>query len=287
MKSRLIFGCGYVGRRVADEWRAAGDRVTVATRSPARADELARAGFQPLIQDLAERWTLSELPAVDTVLFAVGFDRSADHAMRSVYVDGLEKVLGQLSGKPRFVYVSTTGVYGDSDGDWMDEDSICRPTREGGRLSLEAERLIQSRLPADRFVILRSAGIYGPDRVPNLTALRNNDEIRVAPDSWLNLIHVDDLVSAIRIAADSITKSSVYNVSDGSPVLRRDYYGYLGARFGFPSPWFAASLEGAPERQRNPSSKRIANRRILADLNLELSYPSYREGIDASVDFET
>ena len=90
---KLIVGCGYLGRRVARAWLAEGDRVFALTRSPANAVELQGMGITPVIGDICHPDSLTELPAVHTVLFAVGYDRSSGKSQREVYVDGLKSVL--------------------------------------------------------------------------------------------------------------------------------------------------------------------------------------------------
>src|SRR5437899_3190135 len=96
-RSRLIIGCGYVGRRVARRWLAAGDVVHALTRSPERAEEFRRAGLVPLVGDVTVPTTLGEFPEVDTLLYAVGLDRQSGHSQRDVYVGGLANVLPRVA----------------------------------------------------------------------------------------------------------------------------------------------------------------------------------------------
>ena len=143
---KIIFGCGYLGRRVADRWRDAGARVSVVTRDAARAERLAEAGLEPLVADVTQPETLRSLGDVSTALFAVGYDRTSPHSIEQVYVDGLAHVLEALpSSTERFIYVSSTGVYGPADDDWVDESTPCLPTRAGGRACLKAGTAIASR----------------------------------------------------------------------------------------------------------------------------------------------
>ncbi len=133
--SKLIFGCGYLGLRVARRWRAAGETaVHVVTRSAERAATLSAEGFIPQVADVTQPETLRDLPAADTVLFAVGYDRASGRSIEQVYVDGFKHVLEALpADRGRLIYVSTTGVYGDCDGEQVDEDSACRPLRPAAR----------------------------------------------------------------------------------------------------------------------------------------------------------
>ena len=111
MAVRLIVGCGYLGQRVAALWQKDSSPLYATTRS----SSFALPGVQPILCDVLNP---PQLPEVDTVLYAVGFDRSSGASMRSVYVDGLAKVLARLPRPQRFIYVSSSSVYGQSGGEW-------------------------------------------------------------------------------------------------------------------------------------------------------------------------
>lgn len=270
----LILGCGYLGRRVAARWLAAGRRVVALTRQ--NSVPLAAIGVEPLVGDVLNGPRLPRFPEASTVLYAVGLDRAAGKSMRDVYVGGLANVLGTLSPCDRFVYVSSTSVYGQADGDWVDEVSPAEPVEESGRVVLEAERLLRARRPDA--ILLRFGGIYGPDRL-----LRRNTQLRSAepmtgdPDRWLNLVHVDDGVEAV-LAADSRGKAGeTYNVVDDEPVPRRTLYELLAELLGAPAPRF---VEGPEPRQAN---RRVSNAKAKAALGWRPRYPSYRAGLPAAL----
>src|SRR5438067_673076 len=126
MSAKLIIGCGYLGRRVAALWRDAGLRVLATTRSTQRADDLRALGVEPIVCDVTRPETLTALPrSVDAVVHCVGFDRAAGPSMRTVYVDGLGNVLHALAGwTGRFVHVSSTSVYGQTNGEEVTEDAV-------------------------------------------------------------------------------------------------------------------------------------------------------------------
>lgn len=285
MSDKLLFGCGYVGRRVAERWRDQGDRVTVVTRSAERAAALRADGFDAIVADLVEPLVPGSLPPAASVLFAVGFDRSAGRTIHEVYVEGLRHVLDALAARPaKFLYLSSTGVYGDTDGQWVDEDSPCRPTREGGRACLAAEELLWSHpLAGPAAVILRLAGIYGPGRVPRRDVLRAGEPIPAAPEGWLNLIHVEDAVEAALAAEARADTPRRYVVSDGNPGRRREYYAEMARLCGAPAPRFVDPAEGTAKAARAGADKRVSNRRLLGELGVRLRYPSYREGLAAIV----
>src|SRR5436190_20067927 len=160
---KLVIGCGYLGQRVAALWRAQGQRVFAAPRSAGRAAAMRAAGLEPILCDVLDRGSLQALPAVTSVFHGIARDRSAGHSMREVYVDGLANVLSALRLCDRFLFVSSTSVYGQTNGEEVDETAATEPLEESGQIVLEAERLLRSRLP--QAIILRFAGIYGPGRL--------------------------------------------------------------------------------------------------------------------------
>jgi nucleoside-diphosphate-sugar epimerase len=279
---KLIFGCGYLGNRVADAWLAQGEQVLAVTRSSARAREFASRGIQPIVGDITETIDLRDADAVDTVLFAVGFDRRGRKDIREVYVGGLRNVLGDLPDSvTRFIYISSTGVYGQTDGEWVDEDSSCEPQRAGGRACLAAEELLQSHPIGARTVILRLAGIYGPGRLPKMQDIREGKPIDSPASGYLNLIHVDDAVSVILSTEQLVEPPERMLVSDGKPVLRGDFYRELASLSGSPEPRFAVPAESEATAGRHSTDKQISNRRLQEQLAMTLRYPNYREGLAA------
>ncbi len=282
--SKLIFGCGYLGRRVARKWRDAGDEVFVVTRSSSRAAELERDGYRPIVADVIRAASLVNIPVVETVLYAVGHDRDAGASMHDVYVEGLRSVLDALSEAiGKLLYISTTGVYGQSNGDWVDEDSPCEPRREAGRAFVEAEQVLTSHRLASRAVILRLAGLYGSGRIPNAADIRAKRPVASMQDAFLNLIHVDDAVTIVLAAERRAVAPRVYAVSDGHPVKRRAYYEELARLLDALPVRFTAPPADSPTGMRAGSDKRVKNARMLAELGVSLRYPSYREGLAAIV----
>ena len=277
---KLVVGCGYLGRRVAERWRAEGHRVFATTRRPERAAELRAAGLEPVVCDVLAPDSLRALPDAGAVVYCVGLDRSAGAPMRTVYVDGLANVLTELArpdrrGPPRFVYVSSTVVYGQADGSEVDETAATEPAEESGQVVLAAERLLRERLPSA--VVLRFAGIYGPGRLIRAQALQRGEPIPGDADKWLNLIHVADGAAAAVAAAEHGRPGAVYNVCDDRPVRRHDFYALLARLLGASPPRFAAPLlpEGA--------NRRVVNHRLREELGVALRYPSYEQGLPASL----
>jgi len=279
---KLIFGCGYLGRRVASRWLRAGHAVAVVTRSAERARQFAGDGLEPIVADVTQPDSLGGLPAADSVLFAVGYDRRAEPSLREVYVEGLASVLDRLPAPPRrFIYISSTGVYGQTAGEWVDEDSPTEPNREGGRACLDAEQRLTAHAAAPNAVILRLAGIYGPGRIPRQREIRAGRAIDAPSGGYLNLIHVEDAADIV-VAADKAERvAPLLTVSDGRPVVRADYYRRLAELLGAPPPNFIDAEHDSHARRRAETNKRVRNARLMQQIGPALKYPSYREGLAA------
>ena len=260
-----------------------GDLVYVLTRSHERAEKLRSHGLVPLVGDVTRPRTVPPLPVVDTLLWAVGYDRNTGLDIHEVYVDGVRNLLEVLPEEVgRCVYISSTGVFGQTNGEWVDESSPCRPRRAGGAACLRAERLWLNSHWSDRLVILRLAGIYGPQRLPRMRQMRAAQPLNASPDEMLNLIHVDDAADVVeRVAEASLDLPRTFLVADTQPVPRREFYQELAGRFGTPPPTFDPSAADAPRGGRSGGHKRVSSRRLREELGVELRYPSYREGLAA------
>ena len=281
---KLVVGCGYLGRRVAERWRQAGHEVFAVTRSPERAVDFAREGLQPILADVLRLDSLAELPAAATVLYAVGYDRSQNLSIEEVYLRGLVNVLNALpAGAGRVIYVSSTGVYGDAGGGWIDERTPCHPDRAGGRACLAAEQALLAHPRGKDAVILRMAGIYGPGRIPRRESLEQGVPIPAPATGWLNLIHVDDAARVVLAADKAAPPGSLYLVSDGTPIAHREYYTELARLLEAPSPQFDSPLATLPSAVRSTSDKRVNNARVMHELGVQLAYPSFREGLASIV----
>ncbi len=282
--NRLIFGCGYLGFRVAKRWLETGDTVYSVTRNASRADDLNALGFIPIIADITDPETLADLPEADTVLFAVGMDRTTYSDIRSVYIEGLRNVLNHLPASiTQFIYISSTGVYGDFGGQWINETSPTEPVREGGKACLEAERLLMASRLGQHSTILRFAGIYGPDRVPTRQLIESKQWKKLADQGYLNLIHVDDGARIIEEISNQPPSGETFIVSDGRPPLRRDYYQFIAHHFGLPDiPWEPS--EATPENSRAGSNKRASNQKLVEQLDVKFKLRDYRAGLAQALD---
>lgn len=286
MAAKLVLGCGYLGRRVADAWKTAGHDVSAVTRSAERAATLAGAGLNPVVADLTRE--TPEFPPVDSAIFAVSWDRNSGTTPRQVYLEGLQRAVDGLtktSPKLRtFVFVSTTGVYGDGEGGEVDESTACRPTRESGQAYVEAERFLADSPLGDRAIVLRLAGIYGPGRIPLLNELQRQEPLAVREEASLNLIHVDDAVTTILACEERAPRPSLYCVADGHPVRRGEWYRAVASAFGLPEPVFG---QPAADGGRRGGDKLVRNDKLRREIDPPFRYPSYREGLAAEASRST
>ena len=288
-ESALIAGCGYVGGRVAATWLARGMRVCAITRSEAKAKELASPGIVPILFDLAQTTHMPELPDVDVVLWSVGFERTSGASRQAIWIDGLQRLLHALPARTearRILYTSSTSVYGDGDGQDVDEHTLPIPTSEGGFACLAAEQLLQefARQSSACVSILRLAGIYGPNRLLRRTAdLHANVPIMSPPDEWLNLIHVDDAVTAIDAISRMSSPPSLINIVAGQSVTRREYYATLAKLVDALPPRFA---EPTAESTSQPQRRRGGNRRVVSgvreSLQIPFKYDSIMDGLKSA-----
>jgi nucleoside-diphosphate-sugar epimerase len=270
----LIVGCGYLGRRVAAIWRAAGVEVTALTRSHENANALAKQGIDPVIGDVLLPQTLQALPAADVALYAVGYDRRSAAPKRDVCVHGATNVLVEIGARVRrLIYISSTSVYGQDAGEWTDETSETCPGAEDGRIALAAEEAIRQLRPGS-VSVLRLSGIYGPGRLlRRVESVRTGEPIAANPDGFLNLIHVEDAAQIIAHLAQQKGVHSTYLVTDDQPVRRRDYYCLLAHLVGAGEPVFEFDSKGAG------LNKRCSNARLKSEPGISLRFPTIATGL--------
>ena len=282
MTSGLIIGCGYLGGRVAAHWRETIREVFALTRSKETATQFSQHGWNPIIGDITKPESIAPFPEVDTVLLSVGFDRRAGYDIQTAFVGGIKNTIAKLpSTISRLIYISSTGVYSQSNGEWVDEESICEPQRPGGVACLEAERFLQQSEFSDRLVILRLAGIYGPERIPRIASIQKGEPINSPRRGYINLIHVDDAVQAVVAASQYEGMPAMFVIGDDEPVIRSDYFGFVAEKLNAPPVSFTEPEVDSHVVSRAMADKRIRNSRMRMELGFDLKYPTYREGITA------
>ncbi len=248
----LILGCGYVGLPLAAELARRGQVVFGVRRTATTDHELRVAGVEPWVADVTDPASLSRLPApFDWVVNCVSATGGGAADYRRVYLDGTRHVLDWLAASPpqRFVYTSSTGVYGQRDGAAVTETSATSPGTPTGDVLVETEQrlLREGRDHGFPAVILRVAGIYGPGRGYWLRQFLAG-EARIEGDGGrvLNMIHRDDVVGAILAALEHGRPGEIYNAVDDAPVTQRELFAWLASTLDKPLPPHKPCSVGVP-----------------------------------------
>ncbi len=276
----LIAGCGYVGTELGLRLAAERHVVWGLRRKPSGLPEPIR----PVEADLSVPGSLGEVPAdLDFVVYAVAPAGPDDLLYKAALVDGLRNLLGALRERgahpSRVVLVSTTGVYGQQNGEWVDENTPEQPADYRGERALEGERLLRE--SAYPYSIVRFGGIYGPRRTGLLERVRTGRAVyREDPPRYTNRIHLADCVGVLRQVLALPDPASLYLGVDSEPVEERTVMTWLAGALGAPPPRAAASGE-ADDGPR--SNKRCRNERLVAS-GYALVYPSFREGYRALIE---
>ena len=270
----LLIGCGDLGQRAAQRFLARGDAVHALRRNPPATEA---GGIQWLQGDITRPETLGNLPQGVTRLVHLPSPGARDpQAYRGVFVDGLANVLKALdqSALKRIVFVSSSAVYGEHHGEWVDESTPPAPQGFNGQVLLEAEAALAAQPVSS--TALRLAGLYGPGRLQLIERLRSGAAgAPVQPEHWANRIHIDDAAAAVVHLALLPEVAPVYIGCDDTPLPLHVLYAELAALIGAPAPREAP----APV---NVGSKKLSNARLRAS-GLTLQWPDSRKGYAALV----
>jgi nucleoside-diphosphate-sugar epimerase len=261
----LIAGCGDVGNALATRLLAEGAEVWGVRR---RVDALAP-GITPWRIDLLDAPEPNAVPAAfDYVFYTASADRRDEAAYRTIYVDALRNLLTVLrdAGAPlrRIFFTSSTAVYGQSKGEWVDEESPTQPSGFNGRVLLEAEALIED--APELGVNVRLSGIYGPGRTRLVRKVWDGEA--VASLGWTNRIHVDDCAAVLHHLMRVDHPQSLYLGSDDEPATTAEVVTWMSQELGVKPP---------PRGDSARLNKRCRNAR-LRETGFELQFPSFREG---------
>jgi len=278
MPTLLIIGFGDVARRalpkLAGHWR-----LLAAVRRPEQAVAARALGVTPLLVDLDRPALLSRLAGLaDALLYTAP---PPDSGVRDLRLRHTLAALAKAGSIPqRVVYISTSGVYGDTGGGWVDETHPCRPTSDRARRRYDAERTLRgfAARHGSSVTVLRAPGIYAAERLPLARLTSGTPSISAAEDSISNHIHADDLATLCVAALRRRGGVRVYNACDATPLPVGDWFDKLADATGLPRP---KRLPRDEVRQRvSPAlwsflseSRRLSNRR-LAELKVRLAYPS-------------
>jgi len=284
----LIVGCGYVGLPLGAELVKQGHEVFGLRRGLGGGADFKSAGIKPLAADITKAEQLAQLPGgYDWVVNCVSASGGGEEEYREVYLQGTRNLIEWLGAAPpkKFVYTSSTSVYGQNDGSLVKENSSTEPAVETGKILVETERVLLAAARERKFpaVILRLAGIYGPDRGHWLKLyMKNEARIEGNGARILNMIHRDDVVGAIIAALKNGRAGEVYNAVDDEPVSQLGFFQWLSGPLGKELP------PSAPEdveavRKRGVTNKKVSNRRLKMELGYQFKYPTFRQGYTAEL----
>jgi len=296
----LVIGAGYLGKVVCRIASDAGHQVFAARRSqPSREESSAMPLVHWHVMDVLDPVQVREVIGVlagvariDAVIYCVSAGAGSVEAYHDAYRHGVTNVLAALDSVfgspvqksdvalPRFIFVSSTGVYPEDEGQWLDEfhqiDPDLLPAAQ--RAILEGEALVTAR---DGAVVARLSGIYGPGRTRLLTMARAlPDPLIVEEIAWTNRIHVVDGARALIHLASIECPGHLYCVTDHDPAAQIEVLFWLRHQLGLPNPSIHFHRDGVPVASANglpESNKRIANN-FLVSTGFEFNYPTYREG---------
>ena len=284
----LIVGCGYVGLPLGVELVRQGHTVFGLRRSALAEAELQAAGIVPLHADITQPETLAKLPRdFDWVVNCTASGGGGADDYRKIYLEGNRKLMAWLADSPlkKFIYTSSTSVYGQNDGSVVTEKSPAGPDAATSKVLVETEKLLMAAVAERQFpaVILRVAGIYGPGRGHSFKQfLRGEARIDGEGARWLNMIHRDDLIGVIAAALRDATPGEIFNAADNEPVSQRDFFVWLAAELKRPMPP-AIPADAEAWRKRGVTNKRVSNAKLRAELKHEFRFPDFRAGYVAEI----
>jgi len=272
----LIAGCGYVGSALASMLVSDGHDVFGLRRDPVgRVPD----GVTPVAADLAAGTGTEAIPGdLDACVTAISADGRSETAYEAAYVRATANLKAQLeSDSPalnRWLFVSSTAVYGQKSGEWVDESTSTSPEGFTGRLVLAGEGVVRTS-GAPHPVVVRLGGIYGPGRTRLLEQVRAGEATCPPEPTYTNRIHRDDAAGILRHLLAFDDPDEVYVGVDSDPAERCEVLRWLADRLGAPPP------QPGPGRTRG--NKRASNGRILAT-GYQFRYPTFREGYAAMID---
>lgn len=271
----LIVGCGYIGLPLALQLKAAGHEIDAWVHSAESAEALSRHGFRRVITgSVADAGLWSGLNRkYEFVIHCASSNGGGELAYEEVYVQGVH-MMNTHQPAARRILVSSTSVYGQTQGELVTEKSPAGPESPTSRILRRAEQMAL----AAGAVVVRSSGIYGPKRGVLFEKFRRGQAV-IEGDGmrWINQVHRRDLVAALVHLIDAGRPGEIYNATDDTPVKQRDFYAWCGKFISQPMPPHGRV---SSERKRGLTNKRVSNAKLRAT-GWKPAYPSFREGLTA------
>ncbi len=277
MNTLLSFGHGYSARALSDLLLPKGWRIIGTTRAKAKFGELRASGIEPIVfpgDDID-----AALDAATHILVSAGPSEDGDPVLNELRA----KIAERAEQFAWVGYLSTTGVYGDHQGRWVDESTPLTPSTRRGTWRKQAEEDWQS-IPHLPLHIFRLAGIYGPGRGPFSKVLNGTARRIIKEGQVFSRIHVEDIAQVLRASIARPNPGQAYNLCDDDPAPPEDVIAYAAELLGVPIPE-AIDFETADmtpmARSFYAENKRVKNTRIKDELGVELLYPNYKSGLRA------
>ncbi len=278
----LIIGCGDIGRRIAHIAQRKGERVSALVRTTQSRTELQKLGVDVIQADLDAGIEALDVDGVRVVYLAPP-PRTGTEDWR------MKHLLQTLRGSPEvFLYLSTTGVYGDCNGEWVDETRPVAPRADRARRRVDAEQQLITAATRHgwRYVIMRVAGIYGAQRLPLQRIRERQPVLRANQAPFTNRIHEDDLAEITLGLLEKGGSGEIYNVTDGHPGTMSDYFSTVARYAGLPQPPEIDMRQAESEMSAGMmsylrESRRISNRKMVDLLGEKLRYATLEDGLKA------
>ncbi len=267
----LLLGCGFVGKKLAQNLCELGHEVTGWVRGDDSARELRVLGVNPFIGDFTEANAWEALPHdFDLAIHIASSGRGDVAVYEKVYFEGMQRLAAHLP-KARLFFVSSTSVYGQIDGSIVDETSETNPSAATSQVLLKAEQIALEK----RGVVVRPSGIYGPQRsILFQKFMEGSAVIEGEGKRWVNQIHRDDVAGGITFLVGNNNLSGIFNLTDQRPSNHIEIYQWLAQKTGKPIPPYAAENH---QRKRGWTHKRISSQKLQA-LGWRLKFPTFEEG---------
>ncbi|WP_375688145.1 SDR family oxidoreductase [Pseudooceanicola sp. LIPI14-2-Ac024] len=282
MTTLLSLGHGYSARALSRLLLPRGWTIHATTRSAEKAEALRGEGVIPHVFPGAD--LTQALSEATHLLVSAGPDAEGDPMLRNLR----DAIAARAAAFDWVGYLSTTGVYGDHDGGWVDEATPLTPSTRRGQWRVAAEAEWQA-IPGLPLHIFRLAGIYGPGRGP-FAKVRNGTARRIVkPGQVFSRIHVEDIAQVLAASIDRPNPGAVYNLCDDDPAPPENVIAHAAELLGLPLPPaedFATAEMTPMARSFYAESKRVRNDRIKDELGVRLRYPTYRDGLRALLDEE-
>jgi len=274
----LIAGCGYVGEAAADLFHSAGWNVEGWVHSKQSAARLSVKPYSIRVIDVSQHGDVAKsAEAFDAVIHCASSRGGDAEAYREIYLNGARHLLENFP-KAKFLFTSSTSVYAQRDGSRVTEESETKPLQETSRILLEVEKLILEK----GGIIVRLAGIYGPQRSAMLSKFLNGTAtIDPNNDRFVSQVHRDDIASALFLLLnrEAQTSAQIYNVVDDQPLLQSECYRWLAQRLNRPLPPIRKSEQ---PRKRGDTNKRVSNTKLRC-LGWTPHYPTFADAMENSI----